>query len=191
MQIKLHEWCQLTPICCFVVSWVWTRLGLVCLAPCRTSPPGTGSRWHNWKTVGIHLRYQMRWGRSRSPLKAVLSWLLVVYAFLNYSQYMLYGCIYIYGQSVQSSKWGRFIPRLFLDFCLRCWSRMAMPLEGHTLFCCCASLPLDAQTRSCCTQTLLECDDYFQRLHLAPPWSIPTDLEDLRCWHSAFLWYYY
>ena len=99
--------------------------------------------------------------------------------------------IYIYGQSVQSSKWGRFIPRLFLDFCLRCWSRMAMPLEGHTLFCCCASLPLDAQTRSCCTQTLLECDDYFQRLHLAPPWSIPTDLEDLRCWHSAFLWYYY
>lgn len=96
MQIKLHEWCQLTPICCFVVSWVWTRLGLVCLAPCRTSPPGTGSRWHNWKTVGIHLRYQMRWGRSRSPLKAVLSWLLVVYAFLNYSQYMLYGCIYIW-----------------------------------------------------------------------------------------------
>lgn len=97
----------------------------------------------------------------------------------------------VYGQSVQSSKWGRFIPRLFLDFCLRCWSRMAMPLEGHTLFCCCASLPLDAQTRSCCTQTLLERDDYFQRLHLAPPWSIPTDFEDLRCWHSAFLWYYY
>ena len=57
------------------------------------------------------------------------------------------------------------IPRFFFG----CWSRMAMPLEGHTLFCCRASLPLDAQTRSCGIRIFFEWDGYFKRLHLAPP----------------------